>query len=80
MIMLINEELGARLPLVSIEELFLMLFNEIDLLIGPKLCQFTLIWIENQINKIPWCHLNKLESMIGENRQLVTDELVEFEK
>jgi hypothetical protein len=36
MIMLINEELGARFPLVSIEELLLMSFNEIDLLIRPK--------------------------------------------
>jgi hypothetical protein len=31
MILLINEELGARFPLVSIEEFLLMLFNEIDL-------------------------------------------------
>jgi hypothetical protein len=61
MILLINEELGAKFPLVSIEEFLLMLFNEIDLFIGPKLCQLISIWIENRINKIAWCHLNKLE-------------------
>jgi hypothetical protein len=47
MILLINEELGAGFPLVSIEEFLLMSFNEIDLLIGPKLCQLTSIWIKN---------------------------------
>ena len=35
MIMLINEELGAGFPLVSIEEFLLMSFNEINLLNGP---------------------------------------------
>jgi hypothetical protein len=55
MILLINEELGVRFPLVSIEEFLLMSFNEIDLLIGPKLCQLTSIWIENQIDKIAQC-------------------------
>jgi hypothetical protein len=34
----------------------LMLFNEPDHLIGPKLCQLTSIWIENQINKIALDH------------------------
>ena len=33
MILLINEELGARFPLVSSAELMLMSFNEIDLLV-----------------------------------------------
>jgi len=61
MILFINEELGTEFPLVSIEELLLMSFNEIDLLIGPKLCQLTSIWIENRINKTTQCHLNKLE-------------------
>ena len=61
MIMLINEELRVGFPIVSIKELMLMLFNEIDLFIGPKLCQLTSIWIKNWINKITWCHLNKLE-------------------
>ncbi len=61
MILLINEELGARFPLVSIEKFLLMSFNEIDLIIEPKLCQLTSIWIKNQINKIARCHLNKLE-------------------
>jgi hypothetical protein len=51
MILLINEELGAGFPLVSIEKFLLMSFNDIDLLIGPKLCQLTSIWIENQIDK-----------------------------
>jgi hypothetical protein len=61
MILLINEELGAGFPLVSIEEFMLMSFNEIDFIIGPKLCQLTSIWIENRIDKIARCHLNKLE-------------------
>jgi len=61
MILLINEGLGAGFLLVSIEEFLLMSFNEIDLLIEPKLCQLTSIWIENRIDKIAWCHLNKLE-------------------
>jgi hypothetical protein len=47
MILLINEGLGAGFLLVSIEEFLLMSFNEIDLLIEPKLCQLTSIWIEN---------------------------------
>ena len=63
--MLINEELGAGFPLVSIEEFMLMSANEIDLLIGPKLCQLTSIWIKNRINKIARCHLNKLEQHHG---------------
>jgi hypothetical protein len=41
MIILINEELGAGFPLVSIEEFLLMSGNEIDLLIGSKLSQLT---------------------------------------
>jgi hypothetical protein len=45
--MLINEELGAGFPLISIEEFLFMSFNEMDLLIGPKLCELTSIWIEN---------------------------------
>jgi hypothetical protein len=61
MILLINEELGARFHVVSIEEFLLMSFSEIDLLIRPKLCQLTSIWIENRINKMAQCHLNKLE-------------------
>ncbi len=61
MILLINEELGAGFLLVSIEEFLLMVFNEIDLFIGPKLCQLTSIWIKNRIDKIAQCHLNKLE-------------------
>jgi len=59
--MLINEELGAGFPLVSIEEFMLMSFNEIDLLIKQKLCQLTSIWIEDRIDKITRFHLNKLE-------------------
>jgi hypothetical protein len=47
MILLINEELGARFPLVSIEKFLLISFNEIDLLIEPKFCHLTSIWIEN---------------------------------
>ncbi len=61
MILFINEKLGGGFPLVSIEEFLLMSFNEIDLLIGPKLCQLTSIWIENRIDEIARCHLNKLE-------------------
>jgi len=61
MILLINEELGAKFPLVSIEEFLLMVFNEINFFIGPKLCQLISIWIENRIDKIAQCHLNKLE-------------------
>jgi hypothetical protein len=61
MILLVNEELGAGFPLVSIEEFMLMSFNEIDLFITTKLCQLTSIWIKNRINKITPCHLNKLE-------------------
>jgi hypothetical protein len=47
MILLINEELGAGFPLVSIKEFLLMSFNEINLFIGPKLCQLISIWIES---------------------------------
>jgi hypothetical protein len=47
MILLINEELGARFPLVSIKEFLLMSFNEINLFIGPKFCQLISIWIES---------------------------------
>ncbi len=61
MILLINEELGARFLLINIEEFVLMSFNEIDLFIGPKFCQLTSLRIKNQINKIARCHLNKLE-------------------
>jgi len=48
----INEELGVGFPFVSIEDFLLMLFNEIDLFIELKLCQLTLIWIKNRIDKI----------------------------
>ncbi len=61
MILLINEELGTGFPLVSIEKFLLMSFNEIDLLIGPKLYQLTSIWIKNRIDKIAQCHFNKLK-------------------
>ncbi len=59
--MFINEELGTGFLLVSIEKFLLMSFNEIDLFIRPKLCQLISIWIENQIDKIGRCHLNKLK-------------------
>ena len=64
MILLINEELGAGFPLVSIEEFMSMSFIEIDLLSGPKLCQLNSIWIKNRINKIARCHLNKLDGSV----------------
>jgi hypothetical protein len=59
--MLINEEFGIGFPLVSFGEFQLISFNGIDIFIGPKCCQWILIWIENRINKVSRCHLNKME-------------------
>jgi hypothetical protein len=67
----INEKLRVEFPLVNIEKFLLMSFNEIDLLIGPKLCQLTSIWIENQIAKIKWCISTSWNNIIAGARSSI---------